>query len=83
VVSTSDKGKRPATKLVPELRKLEYNEALERLDLNTLQRRIRGELIETYKILSRKERISSKQFFQISANEHSLTAHIMIGWLIV
>ena len=42
----------------------------------TLQRRrTRGELIETYKLLSGKEGISSTQFFQLSANEHGLGAH--------
>ena len=46
------------------------------LDLTTLQRRrIRGDLIETYKILSVKERISSVQFFKLSTNEHGLRAH--------
>ena len=70
------KVQRAATQLVPELRKLNYNERLKRLDLTTLQRRrIRGDLIETYKTFSGKERISSVQFFKLSTNEHGLRAH--------
>ena len=70
-----EKFQRAATKLVPELRKLDYNERLKRLDLTTLQRRrIRGDLIETYKILSGEERISSVQIFKLSTNEHGLRA---------
>jgi len=73
-----EKVQRGATKLVLELRKLEYNERLKRLGLTTLQRRrTRGDLIETYKILSRKERIGSIQFFPLNTNEHGLRAHSM------
>ena len=75
-VEVLEKVQRAATKLVPELRKLEYNERLKRLDLTNLQRRrTRGDLIETYKLLSGKEGISSTQFFQLSVNEHGLRAH--------
>ena len=75
-VEVLEKVQRAATKLVLELRKLEYNERLRRLGLTTLQRRrTRDDSIETYKILSGKEGISSTQFFQLSANEHGLGAH--------
>ena len=41
---------RPATKLVPELKDLEYEERLKRMDLPSLRyRRVRGDMIETYK----------------------------------
>ena len=52
-INTLERIQMRATKLVPELRHLTYNKRLHRLDLTTLEkRRLRGELIETYKILS-------------------------------
>ena len=43
---------RRATKLVPELKHLSYEERLKRLDLTTLEeRRTRGDLLEMYKII--------------------------------
>ena len=57
---------RRATKLVPELRELSYEERLERLGLTTLEeRRVRGDLIETYKIITGKEKIDREKFFHI------------------
>ena len=44
---------RRATKLVPQLKKLNYDERLEFLGLKRLvDRRIRGDMIETYKIIT-------------------------------
>ena len=58
-----------ATKLVPELRNLEYNERLKALNLTTLEeRRERGDLIETYKILTGKENIDREKFFTLRDN---------------
>ena len=68
-----EKVQRAATRLVPELGKLEYNKRLRRLDLTTLV--IRGDLKEKYKIPSGKERMGKDQFFQLSANEHGLRGH--------
>lgn len=48
------------TKLVPELQKLDYEERCERLELTTLERRERGDLIETYKILKGIENVDYK-----------------------
>ena len=58
---------RRATKLVPELRNLQYEERLQRLGLTTLEdRRIRGDMIETYKIITGKEDINSEKFFTMA-----------------
>ena len=57
---------RRATKLVPELRNLPYEERLRRLKLTTLEeRRVRGDMIETYKIITGKEQVDHEKFFKI------------------
>ena len=55
---------RRATKLVPNLKNLPYDERLRKLGLTRLtERRKRGDMIETYKILTGKEKVDSKKFF--------------------
>jgi len=67
---------RTATKMVPILRKLPYESRLHRLGLTTLERRrIRGDLIETYKILTGKEKVNMEQFFELSNTGHNLRGH--------
>ena len=49
---------RHATKLVPELRDLSYEERLKKLGLTTLEeRRTRGDLIEMYKIITGRKKL--------------------------
>jgi len=57
---------RAITKLVPALRKLDYGQRLQKLGLTTLEtRRRRGDLIETFKIMTGKEKLSSEQLFHL------------------
>ena len=52
-IAELEKVQRRMTKLVPELKCLEYEERCRRLGITTLEkRRRRGDLIETYKILN-------------------------------
>ena len=61
-----------ATKLVPELRNLEYRDRLRELNLYTLeQRRERGDLIEVYKIITGKENIECEKFFKFRVNSNT------------
>lgn len=58
-----------AFRLVPELRNMTYEKQLEELNLTELvDRRIRGDMIETYKIISGKEGLNPSNFFQMSRN---------------
>jgi len=67
---------RAATKLVPSLKKLSYEDRLKNLRLTTLyQRRIRGDLIETYKILTRKINVPSDNFFRLHTGSHNTRGH--------
>ena len=75
-INTLERIQARATKLVPELRHLTYDERLHRLDLTTLgKRRLRGDLIETYEILSGKESIDSAKFFTLNDGLHNLRGH--------
>ena len=64
-VKTLEKIKRRATKLIPELRDLTYEERLKECGLTTLEtRRIMGDQIEVFKILNGYENIDSNIFFR-------------------
>ena len=64
------KIQRRATKLIPELRDLTYEERLKECGLTTLEtRRLRGDQIEVFKILNGYENIDSNIFFEIKESK--------------
>ena len=65
-----EKIQRRATKLIPELRDLTYEERLKECGLSTLEtRRLRGDQIEVFKILNGYENIDSNIFFEIKESK--------------
>ena len=63
-IETLEKVQRRATKLVPSLRNLPYEDRLRRLNLPTLEeQRRRGDLIETFKILKQHDQVDRQNFF--------------------
>ena len=64
-VNKLEKVQRRATKLVPEISDLPYETRLQILGLPSLkERRIRGDMIEVFKILNGFENIDSEKFFK-------------------
>ena len=62
-----ERVQRRATKMIPNLRNMPYEERLRMLRLPKLEsRRLRGEMIEVFKILKGFEKVDSRQFFHLS-----------------
>ena len=58
-----------ATKLIPSIRHLSYHKRLERLNLFSLEkRRLRGQLIETFKILKGVNKVDMNSLFTLKDN---------------
>ena len=74
-----EKVQRRATKLVPSLSHLPYEERLQRLGLTTLeQRRTRGDMIETFKILKGIDRIKTESpFLVLDDRQQGTRGHCM------
>ena len=72
-----EKIQRRATKLIPTLSHLPYEERLKALNLTTLeQRRTRGDMIETFKILNGYDRVGvNGTFFQLDRKERQTRGH--------
>jgi hypothetical protein len=64
-----EKVQRRATKLIPSLRNLPYEDRLKKLNLTTLeQRRIRMDMMEIYKILHSIDKLDYHKYISISNN---------------
>ncbi|KAF2343583.1 hypothetical protein FHG87_025661 [Trinorchestia longiramus] len=59
-----EKIQRKATKMIPELRNLSYERRLQRLE----QRRLRGQLIETFKYLNGLKNVTLEGLFERDGN---------------
>ena len=65
-----EKVQKRAVKMVPGMKDLSYEERLVKLGLTKLvERRFRGDMIETYKLLTNKEGISRNIFFELRPDE--------------
>ncbi|KAK4316666.1 hypothetical protein Pmani_012192 [Petrolisthes manimaculis] len=75
-IQALEKVQRRATKLIPELSHLPYEERCQRLGLQTLSdRRKRGDMIQTYKLLHVFDDVPYTRFFRLNTNNlrgHSL-----------
>ena len=62
-----ERVQRRATRMLTELNDLSYQDRLKRLHLPSLKaRRVRGDLIQTYKIMSNIDNINFMKFFQVN-----------------
>ena len=67
---------RRATKLIGGFKNLTYEDRLRRLKLKTLdKRRLRGDLIEVFKIMTEREKVDKQQFFDLSTSTYNLRGH--------
>jgi len=65
-----------AINLVAGLRKYSYPIRLQKIGITSLrERRVRGNMIEVYKLLTGKEQVDHKQFFTSADMPHDLRGH--------
>ena len=75
-INCLEQVQRRATKLVVGLKRLEYADCLKELGLTTLEKRcIRGDLIETFKILTGRKKVKMEDFFQCNKSNYNLRGH--------
>ena len=71
-IDTLERIQRRATKMIPELRDLSYEERLKECGLITLEtRRLRGDQIEVFKILNGYENIDRNMFFSLKKDSRT------------
>ena len=71
-IDTLERIQRRATKMIPELRDLSYEERLKECGLTTLEtRRLRGDQIEVFKILNGYENIDRNIFFSLKKDSRT------------
>ena len=74
-----EKVQRKATKLVQGMKSLTYQERLKKLQLSTIEQRIlRGDLIETYKILTNKTNLDPDHFFEQNWDDRTRGHHLKL-----
>ena len=75
-VNKIERVQRRFTRIVPGLKKLSYRERLNRLGLYSLERRrMRGDLIEVYKILMGIDRVNASRLFPLRRGEKKTRGH--------
>ena len=71
-IGTLEHIQRRATKIIPELRDLSYEQRLKECGLTTLEtRRLRGDQIEVFKILNGYENIDRNMFFSLKKDSRT------------
>ena len=70
---------RRATKMVKQIKNLSYEERLLRLKMPSIKDRLqRGDLIETFKLLTGKINVDSRQFFELDDQERTRGHHLKL-----
>jgi len=65
-----------ATQLVVGLKSKSYEQRLQILNLTSLEkRRVRGDLIEVFKIVTGREKVEATAFFDFASSTHNLRGH--------
>ncbi len=71
-ITLMEKVQRRFTRMIPEIWGVSYADRLEQLGLMTLEmRRLRSDIIETFKILKGLDDVPAEDFFQFSHTEHT------------
>ena len=71
-----ERVQRRATKIIPQLKHLDYKDRLQLLELPTLENRWnRGDLIETFKILKDLDNVDKESFFKLEQSGHNTRGH--------
>ena len=77
-INAMERIQRRATKMVPQLRHLTYENRMKSLGIISLEnRRIRGDLIEAFKILKELDKVDPSDFFTLAQSTHATRGHQM------